>query len=263
MSTCIRYGVDWSIENPATSYLWDLPTLRALAQPGKARRFELDMCRFGSAHLKPTALLSSKDLSVLALRCDKALRPHVHEPLTGFVLIGGKKVFKTRVAQVYPTQLCLAWAAAVLGRPDDPLGLSFQWKLDPSDRKRPVGQLVQWSSHRQKITAEKAVAAGYQLKRSAVPPLFTKEMDPGEAVQSALKMIHPFTVPPALEPDLQEALSMVVQFPDKIQAQRQEALRYWEQRRRGSLISFATRGYEHCSVAFLMANPYSLDLQLT
>ena len=188
------------------------------------------MCRFGSAHLKPTALLSSKDLSVLALRCDKALRPHVHEPLTGFVLIGGKKVFKTRVAQVYPTQLCLAWAAAVLGRPDDPLGLTFQWKLDPSDRKRPVGQLVQWSSHRQKITAEKAVAAGYQLKRSAVPPLFTKEMDPGEAVQSALKMIHPFTVPPALEPDLQEALSMVVQFPDKIQVQRQEALRYWEQR---------------------------------
>ena len=230
VSTCNRYGVDWSIENPATSHLWSLPTMRALASIQGAQRIELDMCRFGSPHLKPTALLSSVDLSTLALRCDKDVRPHVHEPLTGSVLLDGKKIFKTRVAQVYPTQLCKSWAAVVTGHPSDPLLATFQWKLDPRDRKRPLGQPVDWSGHRQKISAEKAIAAGYQLKRSAVPPLFSREMDPGEAVQTALHMVHPFTVPPALEPDLQEALSMATKFPGQVVASRHAALHYWEQR---------------------------------
>ena len=210
--------------------MWLLEVIQELAQLSSAKRFYLDMCRFGSAHKKPTALLASYDLSPVALACDKADRPHVHEPLTGMVMLDGKKVFKTRIAQVYPDRLCSVWAQCLRGGHSDPLQATYNWALPPADRKRPLGQPVPWSGHKQKISAEKAVAAGYQLKRSALPPLFQVEMDPGQAVQTALEMDHPFSVPPALEPDLQEALSMIVHRQDQLSVARQAALTFWETR---------------------------------
>ena len=219
-----RHGVRWSIENPAGSYLWLLPPIRDL---DGGSRFELDMCRFGSPHKKPTALLSSADLSAIALQCDQATRAHVHEPLVGKIRVNGKWVYKTKGAQVYPTALCQRWAAALAAMNTDPLQATFRWRSNPSERKRPVGQPVEWKVHKQRQTAEKARSAGYQLKRSALPPLLAREMEPGEAVQEALALIHPFTVPPALDPDLQEVLSMVVARPEALIEHRQAALDYW------------------------------------
>ena len=73
-----------------------------------------------------------------------------------------------------------------------------------------MGQAIPWSGHKQQVTAQKALAAGYQLKRSALPPLLQIELEPGEAVRRALQLQHPFTVDPALEPDLKEALALAV-----------------------------------------------------
>ena len=218
---CSRHGVHWSIENPAGSYLWALPPIEELVIKCQGQRFELDMCRFGSPHMKPTALLSSVDLSAIALKCDKAVRPHKHEPLVGKVMVEG---------QVYPLQLCQQWAGLLRAAPHDPLSRTFQWKSDPSDRKRPVGQLAEWKVHKQRITAEKAKSAGYQLKRSALPPLLDREMEPGEAVERSLELIHPFTVPPALDPDLQEALAMVAFQPTQLLEHRSACLQWWSQR---------------------------------
>ena len=226
---CLRHGVHWSIENPAGSYLWKLPGMTALCKFDTVARFELDMCRFGSPHMKPTAILSSQDLHSLALRCDKEVRPHHHEPLVGKVLVDGKWIYKTRLAQVYPPALCDQWAQAILAC-DDPLQLTFSWALDPTSRKRPAGQAIDWVPHKQRGTAEKAAQSGYQLKRSALPPLFRREMEPGQAVQVALDLWHPFTVPPTLDPDLQEALAMVVYRPTQLLQHRQVALQYWEAR---------------------------------
>ena len=86
----------------------------------------------------------------------------------------------------------------------------FEMVTPASGRKRPVGQPVPWKSHKHRASAEKATAAGYQLKRSALPPLLNVEMEPGQAVAAALSVAHPFTLDPALDPDLQEALAMVV-----------------------------------------------------
>ena len=226
---CQRHGVHWSIENPAGSFLWSMDEIQALAHLPGVQRFELDMCRFSSDHKKPTALLSSYDLSSLALRCDKEVRPHEHVPLTGKIKIGQKWFFRTRLAQVYPPALCESWATALTGDQSDPLAKTFQWRSTPSERKRPVGQEVPWSRHRQRITAEKAVAAGYQLKRTALPPILAVEMEPGEAVDAALQVRHPFSVPPALDPDLQEALSFVAHQPQRVRSHRQAALAFWEQ----------------------------------
>ena len=226
---CHRHGVPWSIENPAGSYLWQVPAMISLSQLEGVQRFELDMCRFGSPHMKPTALLSSQDLSTLALRCDKSVRPHQHEPLVGKIKRDGKWIYKTRLAQVYPLELCNKWAEAILAS-NDPLQLTFLWKLDPASRKRPAGQPIEWVQHKQHATAEKAAQSGYQLKRSAMPPLFQSEMEPGQAVAVALDLLHPFTVPPTLDPDLQEALALVVLHPDQTLHHREIALRYWEGR---------------------------------
>ena len=49
---CCQFGVHWSLENPATSYLWDMPPVRSLAARDGVGRFNLDMCRFQSKHLQ-------------------------------------------------------------------------------------------------------------------------------------------------------------------------------------------------------------------
>lgn len=225
---CHAHGVGWSLENPAGSFLWSMPPIVKIVHLDGVRRFELDMCRFGSAHKKPTAILSSVDLSAIALHCDRDTRPHHHEPLMGMVVVDGAKVFRTKLAQVYPALLCQQWATEIAAQMSDPLAATFSWSQPASDRKRPVGQAVPWTAHKQQLTAQKAVAAGYQLKRSALPPLFQTELEPGAAVRTALEVIHPFTKDPALEPDLQEALAMVVFHPHRVLGHREGALRFWE-----------------------------------
>jgi len=224
---CHSHGVGWSLENPAGSFLWSMPPIVEIAQLSGVRRFELDMCRFGSEHKKPTAILSSADLGPVALCCDRDTRPHNHEPLTGMVEIQGAKVFRTKLAQVYPAALCELWADTIVAKSSDPLFATFGWSQASGDRKRPVGQAVPWKAHKQQLTAQKAVAAGYQLKRSAMPPLLQTEMEPGTAVHAALDLVHPFTKDPALEPDLQEALAMVVFHPHKVLGHREGALAFW------------------------------------
>lgn len=147
-------------------------------------------------------MLSNIDLKALALLCDQAVRPHFHEPLIGTV--------KTHLAQVYPPALCGTWAQAIATVVMDPLAATFQLVTPAAERKRPVGQAVPGKSHKQRITAGKA-NSGYQLKRSALPPLLATEMEPGQAAQAALYVVGPFTVGPALDPDLQEVptLSLV------------------------------------------------------
>ena len=213
---CCQFGVHWSLENPASSFLWDMPPVRALAARAGVGRFILDMCRFQSKHKKPTALLSDCDLSALALACDLDVQPHVHEPLVGMVMSKGNKIFKTKLAQVYPPLLCQAWAKVIACLQADPLAATFQMAVPAHERTRPLGQPLPWVVHKQRATAEKARDAGYQLKRSALPPLLQVEMEPGQAVQRALQVPHPFTLDPALDPDLQEALAFAVHKPHQL-----------------------------------------------
>ena len=55
-------------------------------------------------------------------------------------------------------------------------------------------------------------------------------MEPGQAVQFALQLSHPFSVASALEPDLQEALALVATKPKWICRSRMAALEFWEAR---------------------------------
>lgn len=228
---CSQRHVLWSVENPASSFLWLMPPILELGQLPHVFQVTLDMCRFGSPHKKPTSLMSVLDLGALALQCDMVERPHQHDPLVGTITINNRKIFRTKLAQVYPDALCAAWAEqVVVHQQADPLAATFALVTPAADRKRPVGQPVPWAPHKQRATAEKATAAGYQLKRSALPPLLLTEMEPGQAVAAALQVQHPFTLDPALDPDLQEALAMVVRQPEWVLGHRAGALQRWEAR---------------------------------
>lgn len=227
ISHCQAYGIRWSLENPLGSYLWAMPPIRELAS--SSHRIELDMCRFGSPHMKPTALLTTAELQPLAQRCDRSVRPHHHDPLIGTELVQGRRQFKTKRAQVYPHELCRQWAVAMCSN-FDPNAKTFTMTTPAAARKRPLGQPTPWSVHRQESSGHKAVGAGYQLKKSVLPPLLVAEFEPGEAVKVALNTIHPFSRAPMLEPDLQEALALTALHPDWVISHRGRALHYWEHR---------------------------------
>ena len=117
------------------------------------------------------------------------------------------------------------------GREWRPLEPDIYGLICPSaERKRPLGQPVPWSPHRQQGSGEKARSAGYQLKKAALPPLIPFEMEPGQAVKFSLELFHPFHEAPALEPDLQEALALVARRPQWINRSRMAALEFWETR---------------------------------
>lgn len=93
---------------------------------------------------------------------------------------------------------------------------------------RALGTPARWKTHRQAATAQKALASGYQLKRGAVKPLLEVELEPGQAIQWALQVDHPFTLPAALDQDLESAIMAVMSAPAQVLLARVTALAFWE-----------------------------------
>lgn len=132
---------------------------------GRGLRVQLDQCAWGAPSMKPTLLLVSH--SHFEALCP---RNHVHEVLKGKVYSKqfNKVVYRTKLAQEYPLDLCAAMATAIATLHQDPLRhfkLTFQLpSLDK--RKRPVGQAVPDPQHRQFRPATLAIASGYEARRS-------------------------------------------------------------------------------------------------
>ena len=98
-------------------------------------------------------------------------------------------VFRTKLAQEYPWQMCQAMAHSIAQIMEDKCShLADSFRLqDVGERKRPLGQLVPFREHKQALTALFAQAAGYQLKRGALKPLLDVETTPGAAIEWALR----------------------------------------------------------------------------
>ena len=119
------------------------------------------------------------------------------------------------------------WLAASLF-----VGLHLYRSLWPiaSKRKRPVGQPLRWRDHRQAVTALKAEAAGYQLKRGARKPLLDVETEPGVAVAWSLDIPHPLCVEVELDDLLRATILQLARHPAEVQKQRATALQHWGRR---------------------------------
>ena len=122
---------------------------------------------------------------------------HVHKKLKGKLWDPQQErmVFKTKQAQEYPLALCATIAQQIFAHQFSHFHKTFQLRVPGADRKRALHSAKEWAGHRQAETASKALAAGYQLKRGAAKPLFEIEPEPGEAVQFALQLVHPFSRP--------------------------------------------------------------------
>ena len=105
---------------------------------------------------------------------------------------------------------------------------TFLLTTPESERKRPLGNSANWHGHRQEESAQKALAAGYQLKRGAAKPLLEVEMEPGQAVAWSLQVVHPFTVPAALPQEIVSAVHDVAFRPQEVLQHRAQALLFWE-----------------------------------
>ncbi|CAE7307619.1 unnamed protein product [Symbiodinium sp. CCMP2592] len=228
----VQAGGDASIENPRDSLIWQVPQVQQLKVRLHLYNVDLDQCEYGSPHRKPTRLLvSHAALLVLARTCSGG---HVHEPLRGVLRsVTGKKIFKTKAAQVYPPALCSAWAiavATVVQHSAQQFAASFALTAPTEERKRTLGSQISWKGHRQSAAARLVAASGYQLKRGAAKPLLDIECEPGQAIQWSLQVLHPFTVQPALPDKIVDNIKFIVSSPQALVARRSERLQFWHQR---------------------------------
>ena len=230
----VLLGADFSIENPLSSLIWETPLMISLLCRARAFVCDFDQCAFGAPSQKPTRVMVTHQLLQKALfrRCPGLSSTHRHDVLKGKVYSAqfGRVVYRTKLAQVYPHDMCQAMASAVAMMVQDPwshLSPSFQLKGKANDRKRPLGQEVAWKMHRQYKTALAAVAAGYQLKRGAMKPLLEVECEPGQAIEWVMKIPHPFSVTDPLHEPLRRAILQVAASPDQVVRQRQDLIRHW------------------------------------
>eukprot|EP00438_Fugacium_kawagutii_P021633 Skav219591 [mRNA] locus=scaffold1719:13998:17447:+ [translate_table: standard] len=113
--TCNRYNIRWSLENPRSSRLFELPFMQHVLQQPGVLHVPLDFCQFGEKYRKPTSIYTNfPDLAILERHCNH--RKH-DDVLRGseVVAVNGKKTSqpKTRNAGAYPWQLARLWAQAV------------------------------------------------------------------------------------------------------------------------------------------------------
>ena len=111
-----RMGWFWSIENPATSRLFEFRPIMELYGLPNVIWFKWDMCRYDQPFRKSTGMLTNlTSLKVLARNC---LRDHQHVQLRGTErYMDESGVLKTRnktsAAGEYPWSLCHEWSLAI------------------------------------------------------------------------------------------------------------------------------------------------------
>ena len=117
MRLCLKYDVPFILENPQTSFLWDLPELQALVNRSDCYVRVLDFCQFGTKWKKPTRFLFGgipwSDSEPLQRRCEARGGRCSRTGQKHLILEGPGPDGRpwTRTAQPYPLELCrmLAW----------------------------------------------------------------------------------------------------------------------------------------------------------
>ena len=131
---CIRYGVKWSLENPRSSRLFDLPVLAQLLQRSDVIKVNLDFCRYMEHYKKPTTIYTNfLELRKLEKQCNH--KKHAVVLRGSEVVTEGDRrqsVPKTRAAGAYPLALVEKWAqdiSSVVSRASrDSELLDLQWQ---------------------------------------------------------------------------------------------------------------------------------------
>lgn len=113
--TCNRYSVTWSLENPRSSRLFQMPFLGTLLSSKDSHVVDIDLCRYGQDFKKPTRVFSSCSLITLLGRTCNHTKHMTQLRGSEVRVVDGKKqsVPKTQAAGAYPQQLADQWAQII------------------------------------------------------------------------------------------------------------------------------------------------------
>lgn len=102
-----RVGVAWSIENPASSRIWEHPDFLILRSMPGVFMVYFDQCEYGTDFKKPTYILTNlQGLQKLERRCRHFKHSVV---LSGTTKVDGVWRNRTALASSYPHKLCSHW----------------------------------------------------------------------------------------------------------------------------------------------------------
>ena len=110
-----RSGGFFSIENPATSLLWETPASKRVASLPGVVDLVGDQCVFGGLAKKATCWRTNAPWLWVLHRDCPGWPEHQHRPLDGFTYLGdGSQVWSTSLAAEYPEYLCDVLAKAFM-----------------------------------------------------------------------------------------------------------------------------------------------------
>ena len=243
-------GGHWTIENPTSSLIWEVPTLRTLLDACSAFPVFLAMCCYGSVYGKPTTIWATHRAFLdLARVCPGVSATHHHARLRGRCRhpASGRWVWRTSLAAAYPPLFCRSYSLAVAES-----RTPFRWRrpqplpprcddgvsqfsdafaiLHHGSRKRPLGSDVPVRASTRRRSGSAAVDAGYQLRMATVPPLITTEVDEGEAIRLAMTAKHPFSVAPEMPPVIEDILSSLQADWGAVNRLRSDRIQFWARR---------------------------------
>ena len=110
---CIRTNTWFTIEQPRSSWMWLLKSMRALALNPTVHFTYLTMCSYGSPYQKRTAFLSNARFTTgVASSCNCKRLGKEHVRLQGAIVNkDGTREHRTKIAAAYPPSLCEALVA--------------------------------------------------------------------------------------------------------------------------------------------------------
>lgn len=116
MTMCAQHSVPFALENPRSSFAWDMPPLQNFIRRYQPDFAYLDFCQYEEPWRKPTTIIGkfwpvvqlAKTCNPRFGKCSSTLMPHV--PLRG---VDASQRFLTLVAQPYPWRLAARVAKLV------------------------------------------------------------------------------------------------------------------------------------------------------
>eukprot|EP00438_Fugacium_kawagutii_P030437 Skav216222 [mRNA] locus=scaffold238:354151:354969:+ [translate_table: standard] len=113
---CELHKVAYALENPASSFIWEMPAMVQFLEQYSVTRIILDYCQFGEPWKKPTTVIGNfwnlyplqQRCTTIHKKCSRTQRPHLI--LSGLDSCG---VFWTLRAQPYPLAFTEAVATQV------------------------------------------------------------------------------------------------------------------------------------------------------
>lgn len=116
LETCEKYHIPYALENPRSSYAWDMPIMKRFIATYKPQLIHLDFCQYGEEWRKPTTIMGNFwTLPAVSRICTskKGICSRTHRPHFALSGTDENNVFWTLRAQPYPRALCREVAATV------------------------------------------------------------------------------------------------------------------------------------------------------